>query len=63
MRFWDLVFLHCAGGPVYLCYGVQAQLSEFRTSLSKVVTIWHCVKRKAILPISQESIFPSKIVL
>ena len=32
----------------YPCYVVQAvsTLSEFRASLSKVLTLWHCVKVK-----------------
>ena len=51
MRFWDWVFLHCAGGLENSCYGVQAHFSEFHISLSKVLTLWAALcQSKARLP-------------
>ena len=47
MQFLDLVFLSGAGGPGNPCYRVEAHLgSEFSTSLSKVLILWHFVKVK-----------------
>ena len=46
MRFWDLVFFaQCWWHRESVLQG-SSPLKEFHTSVSKVLTLWHCVKVK-----------------
>ena len=44
MRYWDLIFFALCWWPRESMLWGSSALSEFRTSLTKVLTLWHCVK-------------------
>ena len=46
VQFWDLVFFEWCWWPRESVLWGSSSLSEFRTLLSYLLTLWHCVKVK-----------------